>query len=163
MDMKSISLDKIKIAQYNPRKVLKKGEPDYEKIRKSIESFGLIDPLIVNIDMTLIAGHQRFSILMDLGETEANCVVVELDKKNEKLLNIALNKIQGEWDLNLLKDLLLELDTGEFDIGLTGFSAVEIEKLIYIPDFGPVDEDGQPRLDELKKVCCPECGYEFKA
>lgn len=161
MEMKSIGIDQIQIAKYNPRRDIKKGDEEYGKIERSIEHYGLVDPLIINKDGILIAGHQRYKVIKDLGFSEVDCIVLDMDKKSEKLLNIALNKISGEWDISLLKDLLQELDTGDFDIENTGFSLKEFEDLVCIPGFSPVDEEDQPRLDELKKVCCPACEYKF--
>ena len=93
----------LKPAQYNPRKKLKPGDKEYEKIKNSIEEFGFADPLVVNADMTIIGGHQRLTVAIDLGYTEVPCAVVDVDKTREKALNIALNKITGAWDENLLQ------------------------------------------------------------
>jgi len=109
--------------------------------------------------MTVIGGHQRLKVLKDLQYKEVPCIVVDLDKQKEKMLNISLNKISGDWDRPRLKDLLEELDSGEFDVTLTGFGEQEIEDLM--TEFHPVSIDEQPRLDEKKKVICPECGHEF--
>jgi ParB-like chromosome segregation protein Spo0J len=91
-------------AKYNPRKDLKPGDKEYEKIKNSITEFGYVDPIIINSDNTIIGGHQRLKVLRDLGYTEVDCVVIEIDKTKEKALNIALNKISGEWNVELLKD-----------------------------------------------------------
>lgn len=88
----------LKPAEYNPRKSLQPGDPEYESLKRSIETFGYVDPIIVNKDGTVIGGHQRLSVLVDLGYTEADVAVVDLSKHDEKALNIALNKISGEWD-----------------------------------------------------------------
>lgn len=69
-------------------------------------------------------------VLKDLGHTKVDCVIVELDEKREKALNVALNKIQGEWDKDKLAALLTELDGSEFDVTLTGFEAAEIDELM---------------------------------
>ena len=102
-------LSELKPAEYNPRKKLKPGDKEYEKIKNSIEEFGFADPLVVNADMTIIGGHQRLTVAMDLGYTEVPCAVVDIDKVREKALNIALNKITGAWDENLLADLLKDI------------------------------------------------------
>jgi len=78
----------------------------------------------------LIGGHQRLKILIERGETEIDVSVVELTDNREKALNLALNKIRGDWDLPKLKDLLQELDTGEFDMSIIGFDEDEIEDLM---------------------------------
>ena len=119
--LKVIAVSELKPAEYNPRKKLKPGDKEYEKIKNSIEEFGFADPLVVNADMTIIGGHQRLTVAMDLGYTEVPCAVVDIDKVREKALNIALNKITGAWDENLLADLLQDIQDSDFDLDKTGF------------------------------------------
>ena len=117
-------------------------DAEYQKIKRSIETFGYIDPIIINHDGTIIGGHQRHTVLSDLGYTEVDVVVLNLNKEDEKALNVALNKISGEWDELKLKDLLVELDLGDYDITLTGFDTQELEALVELTDFEPeVTED----------------------
>ena len=92
-ELRMIPVDQLKPAEYNPRKKLKPGDAEYEKIKASISEFGFADPLVVNADMTIIGGHQRLTVATDLGYTEVPCAVVDVDKTREKALNIALNKI----------------------------------------------------------------------
>ena len=101
---------------------MKPGDKEYEKIKNSIEEFGFADPLVVNADMTIIGGHQRLTVAMSLGYTEVPCAVVDIDKTREKALNIALNKITGAWDDNLLADLLKDIENSSFDLGFTGLT-----------------------------------------
>ena len=90
-------------AAYNPRRDLKPGDKEYEKLKRSISEFGYVEPVIWNKTTgNVVGGHQRLKVLLDLGQTEVDCVVVELDDKREKALNLALNKIQGDWDENKL-------------------------------------------------------------
>lgn len=77
---------------------------------------------------------------------------MDLDAEKEKALNIALNKTGGDWDLPLLKDLLEELDTGTFDIEITGFDAKEIEALMtqyYIDHDNDADKSGASPWDRM--------------
>ena len=106
-ELKMLPVSVLKPAAYNPRKKLKPGDKEYEKIKNSITEFGFADPLVVNADMTIIGGHQRLTVAMELGYTEVPCAVVDIDKTREKALNIALNKITGAWDDSLLADLLI--------------------------------------------------------
>ena len=129
MDFRKIEINKLIPASYNPRKSLKSGDKDYEKIKNSIAEFGFAEPIIVNSDMTIIGGHQRYSVLKDLGYTEIECVVLDVDKTKEKALNIALNKISGEWDFELLSNLLDDLQKQDYSIEFTGFDMSEAEKL----------------------------------
>jgi hypothetical protein len=98
----------------------------------------LVEPLVWNKQTgNLVGGHQRLKVLKEQGVKEVEVSVVDLEPTKEKALNIALNKAQGEWDFPKLKDLLQEIDTGEFDIGITGFDEQEIEDLmnqLYTPD-----------------------------
>lgn len=116
-------------AVYNPRKKLKPGDDEYEKLKASIEAFGYVDPIIVNKDGTVIGGHQRLFVLQDLGYDEADVAVVDLNKNDEKALNIALNKITGEWDEEKLASLFAELDVEGYSLNLTGFTDDEIFNL----------------------------------
>jgi len=123
-------LNNLKPAEYNPRKTLQPGDPEYQKILCSIQKFGYVDPVIINQDGTIIGGRQRYTVLQDMGYDEVEVVVVDLNKQDEKALNIALNKISGEWDPEKLKELLQELNLGEFDITVTGFDLGDLEQLI---------------------------------
>lgn len=120
-DLKVIPIEQLKPAEYNPRKQLKPGDKEYEKIKNSIMEFGFADPVVVNTDMTIIGGHQRVTVAKDLGYTEVPCAVVDLDKQKEKALNIALNKITGAWNEQLLADLIVDLQNEDFNVDLTGF------------------------------------------
>lgn len=125
--IKTIALSELQKADYNPRIDLKPGDKEYEKIKRSIEEFGYVEPVIVNKDKTIIGGHQRIKVLKDLGYENIECVVVDLDKTKEKALNIALNRIEGGWDYNKLEQVLNELAESDFDVEITGFSNEEIE------------------------------------
>ena len=96
-------------AEYNPRKRLQPGDEEYERLKRSVETFGYVDPIIINADGTVIGGHQRLFVLQDLGYHEADVSVVSLNKNDEKALNIALNKISGEWDEEKLAAIFSEL------------------------------------------------------
>lgn len=130
MDLRKIKIADLVPATYNPRKALKPGDKEYEKIKRSIEEFGYCEPVIVNSDMTIIGGHQRVTVLKDLGYSEIDCIVIDIDKTKERALNIALNKITGEWNKELLADLIAELQDSDFDVTFTGFDPPEIEQLM---------------------------------
>ncbi len=144
-------LNQLRYADYNPRKALKSGDPEYEKIKRSIQEFGYVDPIIINADNTIIGGHQRATVLKDIGFTEVNVVIVEIDKVKEKALNVALNKISGEWQMDKLKDLLQELEN-EIDLGITGFDDEEIKELLARMDTEEATDDDfdvDEALDEI--------------
>ena len=120
-------------ADYNPRKDLKPGDAEYEKLKRSIEQFGYVEPVIWNKTTgRVVGGHQRLKVLIDMGMTEVDCVVVELTEEKEKALNIALNKISGEWDKDKLALLIADLQGADFDVSLTGFEPAELDDLLNI-------------------------------
>ena len=146
-------LNELVAADYNPRKALTPEDSEYQKIKRSIEEFGYVDPIIINEDGTIIGGHQRCTVLKDLGYEEVDVVVVSLDKQREKALNIALNRITGEWDELKLKDLLLDLDLGDYDISLTGFEQEDLAELVDNlagePEAMDDDFDGEAVLEDI--------------
>ena len=150
-ELKVLPVSVLRPAEYNPRKKLKPGDKEYEKIKNSIEEFGFADPLVVNADMTIIGGHQRLNVAIDLGYTEVPCAVVDVDKTREKALNIALNKITGSWDEQLLADLLTDLKELDFNVDVTGFEAVEMEQLFSKVSDKKVKEDDFDVDSELKQ------------
>ena len=151
MEIKELPLKELKPAAYNPRKKLKKGDKEYEKIKQSLLKFGYVDPIIVNEDLTVIGGHQRLTVLKDLDYETAKCVIVDLPKEDEKALNIALNKITGQWDEALLADLLLDLQESDFNLDLTGFEPPEIDDILSNVHDKELFEDEFDVEEELKK------------
>src|SRR5690606_23577359 len=106
-----VLIDRINPAAYNPRKDLQPGDPEYDKLKTSIERFGFVEPLVWNERSgNLVGGHQRFKILVARGDTEIEVSVVDLDEAEERALNVALNKIEGEWDQEKLRELLAGLE-----------------------------------------------------
>ena len=117
-------------ADYNLRKDLKPGDAEYEKLKRSLEQFGYVEPVIWNkATGRVVGGHQRLKVLIDMGITEVECVVVEMPEDKEKALNIALNKISGDWDKDKLALVIADLQGSDFDVSLTGFDPAEIDDL----------------------------------
>ena len=150
-ELKMLPVSVLKPAEYNPRKKLKKGDKEYKKIENSIREFGFADPLVVNADMTIIGGHQRLNVAIDLGYTEVPCAIVDVDKTREKALNIALNKITGAWDDQMLADLLKDLENVNFNLDFTGYEAPEIGQLFSNIYDKKVKEDNFDVDSELKQ------------
>lgn len=129
MKIEKKHIDDLKPAEYNPRIELQTDDEEYQSLKRSIEEFGLVDPIIYNEQTgNVVGGHQRLKVAKDLGYKEFDVSVVSMSEEKEKALNIALNKISGNWDDEKLKELLSELDNEE--LMLTGFNEDEIDSLM---------------------------------
>ena len=114
-------------AAYNPRVDLTPEDEEYQAIERSLKRHGLVQPIVWNRRTnTVVSGHQRLTVLEAQGETEVTVSVVDLDEIKEKELNVALNKITGEWDDDKLSVILSELGDEASD---TGFTMPEIDVL----------------------------------
>ncbi|WP_020621116.1 site-specific DNA-methyltransferase [Paenibacillus daejeonensis] len=160
MRIVTIPIEQINSAAYHPRVDLQPGDPEYEQLRESIEAFGYVAPIVWNERTgNMVGGHQRLKILRNRGDTEVTVSVVALDDRQEQLLNLALNKVEGRWDDEALATLLQELSAEGGGLELTGFSAEEAAEAlsvlgqdIQIED--PVIEDDfdvQRALDNIKQ------------
>jgi len=142
MNIEKIEISKLKPATYNPRQITTK---QYKDLKSSVEKFGLVDPIIVNKDMTIIGGHQRYKICKDLKHTEIDCVVLDLSKEEERELNIRLNKNTGDFDMDILAN--------EFDIDELvdwGFKHIDLDLNIDKITEGNTEDDHIPEVKESK-------------
>ena len=143
MNIEKIEINKLKAATYNPRQISTK---QYKDLKESITKFGLVDPIIVNKCYTIIGGHQRYKICKDLDYKDIGCIILDLDKEQERELNIRLNKNTGEFDMDILAN--------EFDIDQLvdwGFKHIDLD--VNIDKI--VDEDNSATItikedDEIK-------------
>lgn len=155
MEIVKVDINELISPEYNPRQIT---DDEMEKLKNSINEFGYIAPIIVNKHNNhIIGGNQRYEALKSLGYTDVDVVFVdEPDLNREKALNIALNKISGEWDFVKLADIIDELELNDFDIPLTGFDEQELENF-YIEEENPkehepveVAEDDYDEPDDLE-------------
>ena len=146
-------------ADYNPRKDLQPGDTEYEKLKRSIEQFGYVEPVIWNKQTgRVVGGHQRLKVLIDSGITEVDVVVVDMNTEKEKALNIALNKISGEWDTDKLALVIADLQGADFDVSLTGFEPEELDDLFRDDVKDGVKEDDFDVEAELQKPVFSKAG-----
>lgn len=149
MRLEKVELDKLKEAAYNPRVKLEPGMDEYEKLRKSIETFGDVEPIVWNHRTgNVVGGHQRLQVLKDLGYKKATVSVVEMDEAAEKRLNLALNKARGDWDGKKLEELLQEMAPDALEV--SGFGADEVAILLENND-GVNDWDGDEGDDDWQE------------
>lgn len=137
--MPKIEISSLKGMEGNPRKITK---TEFEKLKKSIKEFGCVAPIIINKDNTIISGHQRLQASIELGFKEIEYIRVDLSEEKAKILNVALNKLGGEFDPEKLNKFLEEIE----DIELTGFSEKELKDLNVGYDY----EDLSEQLEELQ-------------
>lgn len=149
LNIKKIKIEDIKPARYNPRSI---SDKDFKKLSESIEQFGLVDPIIINLkNHNIIGGHQRFDYLYyekkdtelhlielgDIGWVFSDTDLEIKDDNHEKALNLALNRISGEWNYDELNKLLDEL--AEFDLDkVTGFD-YDLDEIDY--EFIPLNDE----------------------
>ena len=159
MVIEKIPMEKLIPADYNPRKDLKPGDAEYEKLKRSIKEFGYVEPIIWNKTTgNVVGGHQRLKVLLADGVKEIDCVVVEFDSEKEKALNIALNKVSGEWDRDKLTALISDLQAEDFDVTITGFDLAEIDELFKDILQDGVKDDDFDVDNELQKPAITKLG-----
>lgn len=129
MEIRRVPVGRLNPAAYNPRKDLSPNDPAYKKLARSMGQFGYVEPIVWNERTgNVIGGHQRLKVLMNEGHREIDVSVVNLSETDEKALNVALNKISGEWDMEKLHEIMLEF-SGEIDVTVTGFDLTEIDEI----------------------------------
>ena len=152
MNIEKIQIDKLKAATYNPRQISTK---QYKDLKESITKFGLVDPIIVNEYFTenyyvVIGGHQRLKICKELGYKDIGCIILNLNKEQERELNIRLNKNTGEFDMDILAN---EFDIDELvDWGFKHIDLdVNIDKLVEQDNSATITikEDDEIKAQEL--------------
>jgi ParB-like chromosome segregation protein Spo0J len=158
MQIESVALNKIIPYIRNPRK----NDNAVEKVASSIKEFGFRQPIVVDSENVIIAGHTRFEAAKRLGLDVVPIHVADgLTEQQAKAYRIADNRVsqEAEWDHDLLKLELEEIDNS----ALTGFEEFEISEILKEINFAPSFENEQQRLDELdpKMVECPHCNKEF--
>lgn len=164
-----VPFDQMNPATYNPRADLQPGDPEYDALKQSIETYGCVEPIVWNRQTgNIVGGHQRFKVMQDLGYTEDNVSVVDLDDTQEKALNLALNKVSGRWDNDKLAVILEELQAASVEA--IGFSAEEIDRVLenahldidsFFNDAAPAgDAEDEPHGED--EIQCPHCHKWFK-
>ena len=152
MRLEKRKLSELKPAEYNPRKALKPGDPEYEKLAASIEKHGYIDPIIINEDGTIIGGHQRRTVMLDLGYEEAEVIIVNLPDKNDEIAaNIALNQISGEFEKDALMGLLIQLEGAGYDTMAAGFNTQDLSALFVEVDLTQEADDDHYDIEKAEQ------------
>lgn len=146
--MKTVKLTDLNPAPYNPNYMDK---TQTKQLSQSIDTWGYLDPIIVNKrNMVVVGGHQRLTKLLKKGIIEEDVVLVDLDTNNEKALNLALNKIKGQFDETKLQTLIEDLELEGFDVELTGFQNSELESLFPEEKLPVIEDEYNPEETEIE-------------
>lgn len=143
-----VAIEKLSLDPANPRVM---PESEMESLTRSIQKFGLVDPLIARrSDRLIIGGHQRLVAARRAGLTRVPVVFLDrLSDDEMHLLNIALNKISGRWDEQLLARLLSELEKSpDVDLSISGFSEDELSR--YLKKLEAQAKQDQPETFDLE-------------
>jgi DNA modification methylase len=145
LQVQQLKISELRLSEYNPRKW---SEEQLQKLRESIEKFGVVDPLIVNDHESrkniVVGGNMRLAVLKEMGFDEIPVVYVNLNEKQERDLNIRLNKTGGDFDFDLLKEFSEDL------LADIGFSSEELDQIYDIDD---MEEKNSFNLEkELQKL-----------
>ena len=158
MQWRTVDIEQLQPAPYNPRKPLKPGTPGYRRLERSLKEFSLVQPLVWNEQTgNIVGGHQRLEILKNQGAKSVEVVVVSLSLAREKALNVALNNSQvgSDWDAEKLASVLTELrDLPEIDATLTGFDERDLRDLLMepVPDLREEAAEQSPHVTVTLKI-----------
>jgi DNA modification methylase len=124
-----VPIDQLRPDPANPRRI---SNEQLESLTRSLRTYGFVQPVLARReDRTVIGGHQRLLAARRLGYREVPVIFLDLTQEQARVLNVGLNKIAGEWDQELLAQLLKDLDAFEgLDLSLTGFGDDEVGKLL---------------------------------
>lgn len=158
MNTEDVPISRLLPAEYNPRTISKQ---EFAALKNSVKEFGFVQPVVANkTSGNIVGGHMRVLAAKELGMATVPVHWVELDEAKEKALNLALNKISGEWDDQKLSELLYGMHNTP-EINLTGFSEEEILKLLNDVSFQNKELDPESLLSENVNTC-PKCNFQWE-
>ena len=169
MEIKNIPITKIHKAKYNPRIIYDK---EFQNLINSIKEFGFVEPIVVNLrnhadfkehQWTIVGGHQRYEAAKKIGHKEVPVLFVDLTPQKEKILNLALNKITGDFDNAMLSEVMYGLIEEDklTPNDILGFSGEEINSILgTVMDVGDIKETEFDENIETENEC-PKCGYKW--
>ena len=155
-EMKLVPIDKL-VPYVNNARTHSQGQ--ITKLRSSLREFGFINPVIIDSNYGVIAGHGRILAAKDEGITEVPCVLVDyLTEAQKKAYIIADNRfaLDAGWDEELLRIEIESLQGADFDISLTGFETAELDKLFNTGE--DIKDDDFDVDEELKKPAITKAG-----
>src|SRR4051812_25952102 len=128
-EIEQVAIDRLRPDPANPRRI---GQEELEALTRSLREWGFVQPVLARReDSTVFGGHQRLVAARRLGLTTVPVIWLDIDLEQARLLNLALNRISGSWDEQLLAHLLADLkDVPDLDLSLSGFGEDELKDLL---------------------------------
>jgi len=144
-------------APWNPRDIT---EFQARALRASLETYGAVEPLVINADGMILGGHQRAAAAADLGWTSFPAVRLDLEEREAKLLNLALNKIAGVWNERELANVISSVTSTPVELLVAGFGEHEVAAIL--AGLGEVEAPGEfPSPNTETDHECPSCSYQW--
>lgn len=166
-EYRRIALDQITPAPYNPRVDLTPNDPEYQKIKRSIQDHGLLQPIVYNEQTgNAVGGNQRLKILKEMGINDAVCAVIHVPLLREMEICVALNKLDNLWDREKLREIMIQFKDDDYDVSRTGFDQYEFDQLtqemnMTVSGFFQ-DQEQETKEKAIHTYKCPHCGEVFE-
>jgi len=148
MKIEIVDINTIKPYENNPRKLK---DSAIEKVAKSIKEFGFRQPIVVDKEKIIVVGHTRYRASKKLGLTTVPITIADnLTPEQINAYRIADNRTneEAEWDIELLKSELKDLQLKDFDLDLTAFDEDQLNNFLFEVKEGLTDEDAVPETPE---------------
>lgn len=154
--VKQAKLADLRPTDWNPRTI---SEFQLNALKASIEAYGAIVPIVANADGTILGGHQRYEAALALGLKDFPTVFVDVDEETAKRLNVALNRISGDFDEHALAQIVSGIVEGPVELLDMGMAEEEVRKLLMSLNVPPPAEFPTPSTETDHR--CPSCSYEW--
>ena len=163
MSKTTTKLEMVKVSELIPyvNNARTHSQEQVNKLRSSLREFGFVNPVIIDADKNVIAGHGRLMAAKEEGITEVPCVLVDyLTEAQKKAYILADNRYAQDagWDEELLRLEIEALEGMDFDVSLTGFNEDEISDLFAGADTSDTQDDDFDLSDALEKAVFVERG-----
>ena len=159
----NMRVEKVNISELKPHPKNPRIHPDsaIEKLKRSIEEFGWTNPILVSKDGYILAGHARLKAAKKAGIQEVPVIYLELEGAKAAAYLIADNRLQDEtdWDMELLRELVAEIELEGVDLEITGLDIDEINELNF-EDIGYKEKEEKGNPPTMKIVF--ECEQDFR-
>ena len=159
MEIKQFKLEDLIPYINNPRKSL-----NVDKVASSILEFGFQQPIVVNKEKIILAGHTRYYAAKKLELNTVPCIVADLSNNKQKAFRIADNRVaeDNKWDIPLLTIEIEDLKNSNFNIDSLGFNIDDLENLFIDENFEPDSIENQSNLDTETEGICSKCGQKLQ-